>query len=194
MSNATVLKQVGIEKGEGAVTGVQKVGTFIEASGDHLAAANSIITGLGGTDESNSDRARIIAKTMVSQVLAHKKADQEAARAKADAMLTAEPAFKRDELRAEKAETRPVAVVKSKTGRRKGANNEKHAKADAFVEANKDKYTDRGELVRATAAHLGVDYAGAYFYVKRAEKKFGLQLTARKGRKPKAKVEAPAAE
>ena len=187
MSNQAVLKQVGIEKGETAVVAVQKVGAFIEQSENHLAAANTIITGLGGRSENNSDRARIVAKTMVTQVLAHKKPDQHVAREKADAMLTAEPYLKRDEIAEVKAEAKPE--TKSKTGRRKGANNEKHAKADAFVEANKDKYSDRGELVRATAAHLGVDYAGAYFYVKKAEKKFGLKLTARKGRKPKAKAE-----
>ena len=186
MSNSEILKRIGVEKTDGSIAAVAKVGEFIESSDDRLAAANTIIKGLGGTDEQRSDRARIVAKTMVSQVIAHKKADQAEAQRKADAMLTKDPAFKRDEL-VEKAQEKKPAAYTPKTNRRKGAGNEKHAKADAFVEANKGKFTDRGELVRATAAHLGVDYAGAYFYVKRAEAKFGLKLTARKGRRPKAK-------
>jgi hypothetical protein len=189
MSTKTaVLEQVGVDRKEGVISAVQKVDEFVTTAPNKLAAANTIITGLGGRSENNSDRARIIAKTMVAQVVGHKKPDQEAARQKADAMLTAEPYLKRDEIAEGKA-TAATEKRPTKTGRRKGAGNEKHAKADAFVEANKDKYTDRGELVRATAAHLGVDYAGAYFYVKRAEKKFGLKLTARKGRKPKVKAE-----
>ena len=187
MSKAAVLESVGVSREDGVVAAVQKVDAFIVDSENKLAAANSIITGLGGRSENQSDRARIIAKTMVAQVVGHKAPDQTLAREKADKMLTAEPYLARDKIAAEVGATK--ADKPSKTGRRKGSRNEKHAMADAFVEANKDKFTDRGDFTRALATHLGTNYAGAYFYMKRAEKKFGVKLTARKGRKPKAKVE-----
>lgn len=187
MSKAATLALVGIERGEGVVSGVQKVTQYIESQENRLAAANTIITGLGGRSENQSDRARIIAKTMVAQVMGHKAPDQAVARAKADKMLADEPYLARDKIAAE-AGAEKVDAKPTKTGRRKGSRNEKHAMADAFVEANKDKFTDRGDFTRALAAHLGTNYAGAYFYMKRAEDKFGVKLTARKGRKPKAVV------
>lgn len=186
MSKAAVLNKIGIKPEDGATATVNKTEAYIASSADKLATANSVIEALGGKPESDSDVARVVAESMVLDVKGKKAPDQAKAQAKAKELFEKEPYFKRDAI----ANAKPAVVgapKPTKTGRKKGAGNDKHSRADAFVGANKDKFVDRGEFVRALAKHLGTNYAGAYFYMRNAEKKLGLKLTSRKGRRPKAK-------
>lgn len=74
--------------------------------------------------------------------------------------------------------------------RSKGDKNTKNADSAKLVKKMVDEgITDRGVITNALATELDTDYAGAYFYVKKAEKSLGITLTAQRGRKATKKKE-----
>ena len=69
--------------------------------------------------------------------------------------------------------------------RTKGANNSKNRDVPAMVaKIVATGVNDRGEIVRQVAEELGIEYANAFYYVKKAEQAGKLTLTSVRGRKP----------
>lgn len=63
----------------------------------------------------------------------------------------------------------------------KGDRNNKNAASVEFVSKMAAQgIKDRGTVTKALAAELEIDYAGAFFYVKKAEKALGLTFTSRR--------------
>ncbi len=179
MSNVdAVIERLGLRGVQSVATAINQVTEFL-AERDLGPAANELIVQMGGTPVTTHPvDADIVLKTIVEQIVKGQfvdiKSAQFAGHQKVDQIRAKMPyLFKQ-------VEEQPA--VPGPDG--KGKRSDKNASSLAFV---KDMITkgerDRGVITTALAKEWDTDYAGAYFYVKKAEKALGVQLTAIRGRK-----------
>lgn len=183
MSNVNaVLEKLGL-RGETSVNAaIVRVSEYLDGKAESV--VNDLIRELGGNPvTTHSVEADIVLKSIIELIVKGQFTNI------ADAQFYGHQ--KAEKIRREMPYVFKVAQpeVQPETGeviqkRSKGEKNDKNALSLEFVKkmvASGEK--DRGVITLALASELGVEYANAYFYVKKAEKSLNIALTAVKGRK-----------
>lgn len=181
MSVDTVINKLGLRGVHSVNQAIVTVSEFLSDKPE--GEVNNLIAELGARPvESHPVDADIMLKAIVERVISGQFVDiaeaQDYGRQKIDQL--------RRKLPFVFVEPQAPAPVEPVPGQRtKGHRNSKNSDSMTMVtEMTKAGCTDRGEITKAVAEKLGIDYANAFFYVKKAEKQLGVTLTAKKGRKP----------
>lgn len=161
-----IVESLGIDTSGSKHTAIKLTGEYIDESGNKLAAANNIIKGLGGVEQSTELAADIVAKCMVERVIEQgsdfdSKNAQEYAEKKLQKLMKKMPELQKSEA----AEASPVTP----SGRANKNNNEKKAKARIIFDQMKDG-NSQSAIAKEIAAQLEITFANAFYYVNRVFK------------------------
>lgn len=165
-----IVESLGIDTSGSKHTAIKLTGEYISEAGDKLAAANNIIKGLGGNEQSTELAADIVAKCLVERVIEQgaafdSKNAQEYADKKLEKLMKKMPELK-------KAEAAEVPAV-TPSGRANKNNNEKKAAALAIYTAMTSPDSERhsqSAIAKEIAAKLEITFANAFYYVNRVFK------------------------
>lgn len=186
MSVDTVISKVGLRGVKSVNQAIVLVSEFLSDKDE--STANALIKEMGGQPvESHPVEADIMLKAMIERVISGQFVDvpeaQSYGKQKIDQLRRKLPFVFIEKVKEE--DTTPIDPSKRSKGNRNVKNG---SSVDLVHELFKAGTTDRGDITRALAEKLGVDYANAFFYVKKAEKQLGITLASRRGRRPAKKA------
>lgn len=166
MKTANIIDKLGISMTMAPTRAIQLTSEFIEATNvvdEQLAAANTVIKGLGGKAMDDADTARIVAKYMVGQVIAKQAPSQKLALERANALIARAPYVKRMEIEGER--PAPVCTYVPKTDRRKGDRN--NIRKEALELCKNNSTLSNAELAKLISTTLKISYSNGYYYAQR---------------------------